>query len=162
MELNKTPYQLMNSINPILAILSSKINDFEQMNIDVSKSSVGWHIEHSLKTIDQIITACKKSDPSTYQWKFKLNRFLILDVLQKIPRGKAKAPKVVRPEGEISKESLQIHLEKVSQNLENWNGLDKNVHFPHPFFGILNKKETEKFLALHTNHHLKIIEDICS
>ena len=151
----------MNTINPILVILSSKINDFERKNIDVSKSSVGWHLEHSLKTIDQIITACKNSEPSTYQWKFKLNRFWIMDVLHKIPRGKARAPKVVQPEGDISKESLQMHLEKVYQNLENWEDIYENYYFFHPFFGNLNKKATEKFLVLHTNHHLKIIEDIC-
>ena len=152
----------MNTINPILAILSSKINDFERKNIDVSKSSVGWHLEHSLKTIDLIITACKKSEPSTYQWKFKLNRFLIMDVLHKIPRGKARAPKVVQPEGDISKESLQMHLDKVYQNIENWEALHENCYFFHPYFGNLNKKATEKFLVLHTNHHLKIIEDICN
>jgi hypothetical protein len=150
----------MNSINPILVILSSKINDLDRKNTNVSKSSVGWQIEHSLKTIDLIITACKKSDPSVYQWKFKLNRFLILDVLHKIPRGKAKAPKVVQPEGDISKETLQMHLEKVQQNLENWEALHENCYFFHPYFGNLNKKATEKFLVLHTNHHLKIIEEI--
>jgi hypothetical protein len=150
----------MNSINPILVILSSKINDLDRKNTNVSKSSVGWQIEHSLKTIDLIITACKKSDPSVYQWKFKLNRFLILDVLHKIPRGKAKAPKVVQPEGDISKETLQMHLEKVQQNLEKWETLHENCYFFHPYFGNLNKKATEKFLVLHTNHHLKIIEEI--
>lgn len=153
---------LMYTINSILIDLASKFDDFNRMNTVVSKSSVGWHIEHSLKTIDQIVTACKKSDSTTYRWKFKLNRFLIMDVLHKIPRGKAKAPKVVQPEGEISKESLQLHLEKVQQNLENWVDLNKNCYFTHPFFGSLNKKATEKFLVLHTKHHLQIIEDICN
>lgn len=152
----------MQKLHKLLEQLQSDISYFDKENIDVSGGSVGWHIEHSLKTIDQIVNACKNSNPSKYQWHFNFNRFLILSITKKIPRGKAKAPKVVRPEGEISKESLQLHLEKVSQNLENWNGLDKNVHFPHPFFGILNKKETEKFLVLHTNHHLQIIEDICN
>jgi hypothetical protein len=152
----------MNTIDSLLTVLASKFDDYNRMNTVVSKSSVGWHLEHSLKTIDQIITACKKSDPSTYQWKFKLNRFLILDVLQKIPRGKAKAPKVVQPEGAISKESLQMHLDKVYQNLQNWEALPENCYFFHPYFGNLNKKATEKFLALHANHHLKIIEDICN
>ena len=152
----------MYTINSILIDLASKFDDFNRMNTVVSKSSVGWHIEHSLKTIDQIVTACKKSDSTTYRWKFKLNRFLIMDVLHKIPRGKAKAPKVVQPEGEISKESLQLHLEKVQQNLENWVDLNKNCYFTHPFFGSLNKKATEKFLVLHTKHHLQIIEDICN
>ena len=44
--------------------------------------------------------------------------------------------------------------------MKNWESLDKNTHFPHPFFGILNKKETENFLVLHTKHHLMIINDI--
>jgi len=153
---------LMYTINSILIDLASKFDDYNRMNTVVSKSSVSWHLEHSLKTIDQIVTACKKSDSTTYRWKFKLNRFLIMDVLHKIPRGKAKAPKVVQPEGDISKESLQLHLEKVQQNLENWVDLNKNCYFTHPFFGNLNKKATEKFLVLHTNHHLKIIEDICN
>lgn len=154
--------QHMNNLNQILAHLLSILDDYYHVNTLISKSSVGWHIEHSLKTIDQIVIACKNSNPSKYQWKFKLNRFLILDVIQKIPRGKARAPKVVQPEGEISKETLQLHLEKVQQNLENWGDLNKNCYFTHPFFGNLNKKATEKFLVLHTKHHLQIIEDICN
>lgn len=27
-------------------------------------------------------------------------------------------------------------------------------------FGMLNKKQTVRFLEIHTNHHLKIIRDI--
>ena len=150
----------MKTLLPILTNLTEKLDAFEQVKPTVSISSVGWQIEHSLKTIDMIVTACKKSDPSSYQWKFNLNRFLILDVLQKIPRGKAKAPKVVQPEGEITRESLQLHLEKVQQNLENWENLDRNVYFFHPYFGNLHKKATERFLKLHTLHHLHIIEDI--
>lgn len=151
----------MKKLHHLLDELKAYTVTFEKKNVSVSNSTVGWHIEHSLKTIDLIISACKKSELSTYQWKFKLNRFLILDVLQKIPRGKAKAPKVVQPEGDISKESLQIHMEKIYQNLENWEALHENCYFFHPYFGNLNKKATEKFLALHTNHHLKIIKDIC-
>jgi hypothetical protein len=150
----------MKTLLPILKNLTEKLDAFEQIKPTVSKSSVGWHIEHSLKTIDLITTACKTSDPSKYQWKFNLNRFLILDVLRKIPRGKAKAPKVVQPEGDITRESLQLHLEKVHQNLENWENLDPNCYFFHPYFGHLHKKATEKFLKLHTLHHLQIIEDI--
>jgi hypothetical protein len=48
----------------------------------------------------------------------------------------------------------------VKGNLMDWEKLDKNAHFQHPFFGILNKKETDNFLALHTKHHLMIIKDI--
>ena len=150
----------MQNLQNLISQLESKISQCETTNLVVSGGSVGWHIEHSLKTIDQIVTACENSNPSNYQWHFNFKRFLIMSIAKKIPRGKARAPKIVRPEGDISTESLTLSLEKVKENLKNWRNLDKNANFPHPFFGILNKKETEKFLLLHTKHHLMIIKDI--
>ncbi|MFD2907891.1 DUF1569 domain-containing protein [Flavobacterium ardleyense] len=150
----------MEKLNHLIAELESKIANYDTVNLEASTGSVGWHIEHSLKTIDQIVTACKTSNPSEYKWKFNFKRFLIVDLLNKIPRGKVKAPKLVRPEGEISKESLELSLKNLKHNLANWNQLDKNAYFQHPFFDDLNKKATENFLLLHTNHHFKIINDI--
>ncbi len=150
----------MQELKSLIDKLNSNISSFEKENSNISNGSVGWHIEHSLKTIYQIITACKNSNPTEYQSHFNFKRFLILKVAKKIPRGKAKAPKIVRPEGDISIESLTLSLAKVNENLMNWESLDKNAHFPHPFFGVLNKKETENFLVLHTKHHLMIIKDI--
>ena len=150
----------MQNLQNLISQLESKISQFETTNHAVSNGSVGWHIEHSLKTIDQIVTACKHSNPTEYQWHFNFKRFLIMSVAKKIPRGKARAPKIVRPEGDIDTKSLALSLEKVRENIMDWKSLDKNVHFPHPFFGVLNKKETEHFLVLHTKHHLMIIQDI--
>ena len=150
----------MQNLHHLINQLESKISQFETINLAVSGGSVGWHIEHSLKTIDQIVTACKNSNPSDYQWHFNFKRFLILIVAKKIPRGKARAPKIVRPEGDINQETLAVSVSKVRENLIGWKALDKNANFPHPFFGILNKKETEKFLVLHTKHHKMIIDDI--
>ena len=150
----------MQNLDLLVSQLESKITQFETSNLTVSNGSVGWHIEHSLKTIDQIVTACKNSNPSDYQWHFNFKRFLILIVAKKIPRGKARAPKIVRPEGDINQETLAVSVSKVRENLIGWKALDKNANFPHPFFGILNKKETEKFLVLHTKHHKMIIDDI--
>lgn len=150
----------MENLQQLIAELESKIAQYETVNLQASAGSVGWHIEHSLKTINQIVTACKTSNPSAYKWKFNFKRFLIVDVLNKIPRGKVKAPKSIQPEGEISKESLELSLKNLKANLLDWNQLDKNAFFKHPFFDDLNKKATEKFLVLHTNHHFKIINDI--
>lgn len=150
----------MQNLQNLINQLESKIFQFETTNLAVSGGSVGWHIEHSLKTIDQIVTACKNSSPSNYQWHFNFKRFLIMSIAKKIPRGKARAPKIVRPEGDINQETLTLSLSKVRENLIDWKNLNKNTHFPHPFFGVLNKKETENFLALHTKHHLMIIKDI--
>ena len=150
----------MQELHKLLDQLQSDISCFDKVNLEVSSGSVGWHIAHSLKTIDQIVSACKNSNPKEYQWHFNFKRLLIMSIAKKIPRGKAKAPKIIRPEGDISPETLSLSLESVRENIKNWKSLDKNVNFPHPFFGVLNKKETEKFLILHTKHHAKIIKDI--
>ena len=150
----------MQELKSLIDKLNSNISSFEKENSNISNGSVGWHIAHSLKTIDQIVSACKHSNPSEYQWHFNFKRFLIMSVAKKIPRGKAKAPKIVRPEGDISAKTLSLSLEKVRKNIKDWKSLDKNAHFPHPFFGVLNKKETEQFLILHTRHHEMIIKDI--
>jgi hypothetical protein len=150
----------MQNLHNLINQLESKIVHFESTNNKVSGVNVGWQIEHSLKTINQIVIACKNSNPSNYQWHFNFKRFLFLSIAKKFPRGKARAPKIVRPEGDINLETLTLSLSKVKENLKNWESLNKNAHFPHPYFGILNKKETERFLELHTKHHLMIINDI--
>jgi hypothetical protein len=67
---------------------------------------------------------------------------------------------VVQPDDTISEELLLSSLQKVKSALQEWDSFDKNAHFPHPYFGKLNKKSTEWFLNLHTKHHLKIMDDI--
>lgn len=128
-------------------------------NSQISKSSVGWHIEHSLKVIIQIVAAVEKSNPNDYKWKFNVNRLLIWTI-NRIPRGKAKAPKVVEPEGEITVESLSQSITKARTALGKVNELKQNNYFKHPYFGDLNLKPTKTFLNIHTHHHLKIIDDI--
>ncbi len=151
----------MQNLENLISQLESKIPFYEKTNSSVSSATVGWQIEHSLKTIYQIIQVIKTSNPEEYQWKFNKSK-LFISVIGFIPRGKAKAPKVVLPDSSISEESLLLSLQKVKSALQDWDSFDKNCYFSHPFFGILNKKSTEWFLKLHTNHHLKIIQDICN
>ena len=46
----------------LLTLHTFYILSFDKVNLAVSSGSVGWHIAHSLKTIDQIVTACKHSN----------------------------------------------------------------------------------------------------
>lgn len=150
----------MQKLQKILTQLENKIPFHEKTDSSVSNSTVGWQIEHSLKTIYQIIQSVKNSNLQEYQWKFNKSK-LFISILGFIPRGKAKAPKIVLPDDNITEESLLSSLQKVKSALQEWDSFDKNAYFPHPFFGNLNKKSTEWFLNLHTNHHLKIVNDIC-
>lgn len=150
----------MQKLQNILYQLETKIPLYNMINLSVSHSTVGWQIEHSLKTIYQIIQSVKTSNPKEYRWKLNKNK-LFISILGFIPRGKAKAPKVVLPDENITEESLLLSLQKVKLALQEWDSFDENCYFPHPFFGHLNKKSTEWFMKLHTNHHLKIVNDIC-
>ena len=139
--------------------LASHIADHNQSNKAISEVSVGWHIEHSLLVIKQITATVAQSEPKLYKSKFNVKRFVVF-LTKTIPRGKAKAPKVVIPSEEITVDSLQESLKNTYQAIAYLKDCQENQYFMHPFFGQLNKKQTIKFLAIHTEHHLKIIRDI--
>ena len=98
----------MNKINNLLNQLEAKISNGENLNLVISKGNVAWHIEHSLLTINLIINALIQSNPKNYKWKFSFIRMVVL-LMKKIPRGKAKSPKVVLPQENISNDSLIKH-----------------------------------------------------
>jgi hypothetical protein len=130
----------------------------DKINPEVSEASVAWHLDHILITVNKIYVRLEKSDASKYRNRFNFRRSLVF-MTGKIPRGKAKSPKVVRPK-ELSLETIQTHLDKVKLNLKGFDLLPDKAYFIHPYFGMLNRKQTCTFLKIHTRHHLKIIKDI--
>jgi len=151
----------MNKINNLLNQLEAKISNGENLNPAISKGSVAWHTEHSLLTINLIINALIQSNPKNFKWKFSFIRMVVL-LTKKIPRGKAKSPKVVLPQENISNESLVRHLLLTKDSIMNLESLSKDKYFTHPYFGDLKLNQTIRFLEIHTQHHLEIIEDIIS
>ena len=139
----------------------SQIEDYiqysETINTTISKVKVSWHLDHSLKVINAVITSMQKSDPSTYKDNFSLMGRIVF-ALKYIPRGKAKAPKHVMPSEIISNEAIKTQLEEARHNIETINALDTNTYFKHPMFGNINKPRVVRFLDAHTNHHLKIVK----
>jgi hypothetical protein len=150
---------MKNSLDILLNELEAHLSNHEATNLQVSQSTVGWQIEHSLLTINGIVSAVQKSNPKDYQWKFSFIKIIIL-ATKKIPRGKAKAPKVVVPKAAINSDDLQLHLTKTRGAIKALETVSKDHFFEHPYFGKLKLKETIRFLEIHTSHHLKIIEDI--
>jgi hypothetical protein len=152
---------MKNNLATLLDQLKNHIPHIESMNFSVSQSSVGWQIEHSLLTINGIITAIQNSKPKEYSWQFSFMKWIIL-ATKKIPRGKAKAPKVVVPKEGVTIANLEQHLAKARDAIKALEFVSKNHFFKHPYFGNLKKKQTILFLEIHTQHHLKIIHDIVS
>jgi hypothetical protein len=149
----------MNSLLPLLQQLENHIPNFEKTNPNVSNSTVGWQIDHCLLVINGIISQLEISDPTEFQSKFNFPKFMVF-TMGKIPRGKARAPKSVNPTEKATVIELQTKIELAKNNILKLTSFSENLFFKHPFFGDLNKKQTEKFLVIHTKHHLKIIEDI--
>ncbi len=149
----------MQKILKLLTELESAIPAADTRQEAVSESCVGWHIDHSLLVINTILETLRKSDSNKYKWKFNLAR-TIVQTTGKVPRGRAQAPSSVVPRGAHSTEKLQEQLSLTKENLLYLQRLPANSYFRHPYFGDLNVKPTERFLFIHTLHHLKIIRDI--
>lgn len=149
----------MKRLQSILNQLESHIPNHEKVNLAVSESTVGWQIDHSLLVFNGVIDQLKNSNPENYKWKFNKMRLLI-QIVNKIPRGKVKSPKSVRPIEIATIEDLKAKLDLAKKNLSDLETLRANSYFTHPFFGDLNLKSAIWFLGLHTKHHLKIIEEI--
>ncbi len=141
-----------------LNTLHQLIEKEKETNIAISAGSVGWHIEHTYLVAIKVINAVIHSDTSAFNKTFNIKRIIFL-TLKKIPRGKAKAPKEVQSKGATTSEIHQIH-DKVIEKITLLKNATANQFFTHPFLGNLNKKQTIRFLEIHTKHHLKIINDI--
>ena len=149
----------MKPLHHILLQLENHIPNLDKTNSKVSNSTVGWQIDHCLLVINGIIEQLEISNPKEYQPKWNFPKFMVFTT-GKIPRGKAKAPKVVIPTQVATQEELKDKLETAKNNILKLISFSENSFFKHPFFKDLNVKQTEKFLVIHTKHHLKIIQDI--
>lgn len=126
---------------------------------EVSKVPVSWHLAHNLKVIHSILTGLKQSDPAYYRKKFSWKKEMVY-LTGKIPRGKARAPKTVLPEEDLSPEELKLQISDARKEISEISALPKNAYFKHPFFGDISRDATPRFLVIHTEHHLKIMRDI--
>ena len=149
----------MKKLEELIDELELFIKDQEKLNPAISAGSAGWHIEHCLLTIDIVMEALRISVPAQYQPKFNLWKNIVM-ISKIIPRGRAKAPRSVRPTRSHSTESLLQHVVNCRKQLNVFETLNRNHHFPHPYFGQMNSNQAMKFLRIHTVHHLKIIKEI--
>ena len=147
------------SLIPIVKELEYFIQFKERRKDKISNSDVAWQIDHSLKVINLVTEALASSDPNQYKWRFNKWR-LLLFTLNYIPRGKARAPKIVKPPEVISSNDLITQVNLAYKYVESLKPINENAYFTHFVFGQLNKPKTIQFLHLHTTHHLKIIKDI--
>jgi hypothetical protein len=149
----------MPKLHALINQLETKIEHSEKLNPAISKASVGWHVQHSLMVVLQIINAMEKSNAAEYQYKFSMRKFIVY-TLNKIPRGKARAPEVAVPKEKMNADEMMKTIDLLKTRLSVLDTLQPDNYFRHPLFGNLNVKAAVKMLKLHTSHHLYIINDI--
>ena len=148
----------MKRLEKHVASLETFVENYLHTNPSVTKSTVGWQIDHSLKVINGVASVLQKSSASDYKKSFNWKRALFL-LIKFMPRGRARAPKTVQAAEVITLQDLKDQFEKSLNSLDTLRQLDKHANFKHPFFGVLNLKQSVAFLEIHTNHHLKIVKD---
>lgn len=149
----------MKSLPALLDELENKLPFAEQKKESVSLVNIGWHIEHSLLAFIKMISAVEHSNPADYKWKFNPKRFIVL-TMGKIPRGRARVPDSVKPAGEMNRATISGLVEKAKQKSAVFEKLGHDKFFTHPVFGDLRKKQASRIIAIHTQHHINIINDI--
>lgn len=149
----------IDSLEKKLELMESYIPNFEKSNSKISKVSVGWHLDHSLKVVNGVINTMKTSDISLYENNFT---FLgkVFFMIGHFPKGRAKAPKRVLPPAVILQDDILLQINKAKERIHQISSLDDNAYFQHPIFGNINKTRALRFLEIHTNHHLKIVKSI--
>ncbi|WP_067144865.1 DinB family protein [Pseudotamlana agarivorans] len=150
----------LQKLQSLLLEIKSNITNKNIEDTNISKATVGWHLDHSLKVFNVVCEVLAGSNPNEYKSKFNTTRWLIF-TLGSFPRGKVKAPKKVVSENiSISDKDLHEQLEHAKTALSIIKTLDPHAYFKHHIFGNLSKKQTMRFLEIHTNHHLKIVQEI--
>ncbi len=149
----------MKSLPALINELENKLPFVEQKKESVSQVTVGWHIEHSLLAFIKMISAVEHSNPAEYKWKINLKRSIVL-TMGKIPRGRAKVPDAVKPGEEINMTNIIGLIEKAKQKTAMFEKLSHDKFFTHPVFGAIRVKQARRIIAIHTQHHINIINDI--
>ena len=149
----------MKNIKDQLLKIESLLPKIEVRNGKVSKASVGWHLEHLLLILNSSLKGLTMTDPEDYKPKFSLKKFVFLN-FGLIPRGRIRAPKQFFPLEVPTQESILKLLNLAKDRLEAAKELPEKSFITHPFLGDFDKQTTLRFLWLHSNHHLKIVDDI--
>jgi len=140
--------------------LKAFIDHPDQINLEISNEGVYWHIDHSLKFIIGVCNTLKQSNPNNYKWRFNLLRLYVFTA-GNLPRGKGKAPISSITQGDVIHKNMLNEQMRMAFNLiKELEELSYNSHYKHQYFKVLNLSRSIKFLIIHTNHHLRIANDI--
>lgn len=93
------------------------------------------------------------STDKTPTLKQRLQKFLIMDITQRLPKGRKSKPRFLQAQDQqlYFEEERKIFIQTVSGFI-NFNG---NLNGAHPVFGRLNTTEWGHIAWIHNDHHLR-------
>lgn len=139
----------------------SCIGLLDRSRSEVSHWTVGQHVLHVLMSANGIIDSLHASPRGQGRERLSLLKFASL-TFSHIPRGKAKAPDVVRPQDVVTEHMVRDAYSAFQQRLPGIKDIAKDHWFRHPVFGDLLRDNALRFIEVHSHHHSKIIKDIVS
>ncbi len=142
-----------------LTVIEHYLSQKEVANEAVSQADVAWHLDHMLKTINEISTDLINSDPDGFTPRFNVQR-VVIHTTGIIPRGTAQSPPGTVPPDVVLPDSLRVQLARARENLKSISALEERAYFAHPVFDHLDRDQARRFIQIHTRHHLKIIREI--
>jgi len=145
-------YQQLDTLDGLIASAAARCPE-------LSGWSVGQHIEHSLIALSGMSLALKKEHPGTGERPANAYRDLVLST-GSFPRGAVQAPEISRPSDNPDPSHLARVLAKTRSRLGNPLELAPTSTIIHPIMNVMYRDEVITFMAIHTGHHLTIIQDI--
>ena len=137
------------------AILASR-----DLSASVPKSAwcVAEQLDHTIKVASSTIQVVLKPNNPTLPYKMNIMGRLVL-LFGWIPRGRGKAPEKLNGT-RATRAQLEAQLAELDTVIDRALAEPPRDDAPilrHPAFGGLSYAESLAFVAVHTNHHLKII-----
>jgi len=125
----------------------------------LSAWSIGAHCEHALLAIRGIAESMATSLPGAEPQKITLVGRVVL-AARRIPRGKGVSPTSVLPAPTISTEALQALAAYARAACAQIPELPRQAWWRHHLFGVLHRDLAQRFIRIHTEHHLRIIAEV--
>jgi hypothetical protein len=126
---------------------------------DVSKWSVGMHVQHCCLATIAVCDSLVASEPPVPRSSFSLVSSAIF-LTGRIPRGRGKSPEQAIPREDIWTNELEGLLLDAERRLEAARQASRDQWFRHFAFGVLDRDRTLKFIGIHNRHHARIVQDI--
>ncbi len=131
----------------------------DQRNPNVSAWCVREQLHHTLLSADGIARSVVESTAGARRPSLSPIKWIVLTT-GRIPRGRAQAPKRVRPSASVSREALEQLLVHARESLASAEAADPAAWYEHFVFGVMRRNAAVKLIHVHTRHHLAIVKDI--